>query len=428
MESVRRDDVKPLPPSTRTMPDPYRVLFPIGIAAAFVALLPWVAQALSGAPWWPAALRPAWPGPAHAAIMMQGFELAFVCGFLLTAMPAFTHGARATRVELGVVTAGVAAFTVLRALEVAGAAIATLVTLLALGFAIARRVRGGAAAPPEEFLLVGTGLALGVAGALVETASVFGLMPPIAERYGVRAFSMGMVLALVLGLGGLLVPTFAEVANPLAITGIARAGQRPRRRAFMLALAGLLLVAVNLEFAGLGSLAGDLRALAVVASTQLAWKLWRGPGRGDSLAWALWLAGWRVTLGFVAAAVWPEQRVEAWHVAFVGGYALLDARDRHARRGLAWRTRPQRGARRAHDRGDRGAAARGARPRDRAHVRPGPHRGAPRARGGSGRARVRGLAAWGVAARAPHPDDARRGAAAALTRQARPNSPRPSSA
>ena len=132
MESVRRDDVKPLPPSTRTMPDPYRVLFPIGIAAAFVALLPWVAQALSGAPWWPAALRPAWPGPAHAAIMMQGFELAFVCGFLLTAMPAFTHGARATRMELGVVTTGVAAFTVLRALEVPGAAIATLVTLLAL--------------------------------------------------------------------------------------------------------------------------------------------------------------------------------------------------------------------------------------------------------------------------------------------------------
>ena len=61
----------------------------------------------------------------------------------------------------------------------------------------------------------------------------------------------------------------------------------------------------------------------VLASTQLAWKLWRGPGRGDGLAWALWLAGWCVTLGFVAAAVWPEQRVEAWHVAFVGGYALL---------------------------------------------------------------------------------------------------------
>jgi uncharacterized membrane protein len=61
----------------------------------------------------------------------------------------------------------------------------------------------------------------------------------------------------------------------------------------------------------------------VVVSTQLAWKLWRGPGRGDRLAWGLWLAGWCLVLGFVAAAVWPMHRVEAWHVAFIGGYTLL---------------------------------------------------------------------------------------------------------
>lgn len=323
MELVTRDEVQPLPPTAPHSPEPYRVLFPIGIAAAFVALLPWVAQALSGAPGWPEALRPVWPGPAHAAIMMQGFELAFVVGFLLTAMPAFTHGARATRLEVMLATLGVGGFTVLRALEVPGAAVATLATLLLLGTAIARRVRGGAAAPPEEFLLVGTGLALGLAGAVVQVAATFGLMTPVAERFGVRTFSLGMLLALVLGLGGLLVPTFAQIKDPLDIVGIARAGDRPRRRAFTLAIAGMLLLAVNLEFAGFGSVAGVLRAIAVVASTQLAWKLWRGPGRGDRLAWALWLSGWSLVVGFVAAAVWPAQRIEAWHVAFVGGYALL---------------------------------------------------------------------------------------------------------
>lgn len=323
MDHVTREAVRPLPPTAPTTPEPYRVLFPIGIAAAFVALLPWVAQALSGAPWWPEALRPAWPGPAHAAIMMQGFELAFVAGFLLTAMPAFTHGARATRLELALAVLGVGGFTVLRALEVPGAPLATLVTLIVVGTAIARRVRGGAAAPPEEFLLVGTGFALGVAGAVVQTAAAFGLMTPVAERFGVRALSLGMLLALVLGLGGLLVPTFAQVRDPLDIVGVARAGDRPRRRAFTLTIAALLLLAVNLEFAGLGTPAAVLRALAVVASTQLAWKLWRGPGRGDRLAWALWLSGWALVAGFVAAAVWPAQRIEAWHVAFVGGYALL---------------------------------------------------------------------------------------------------------
>jgi uncharacterized protein involved in response to NO len=323
MEHVTRADVKPLPPSTPQGPEPYRVLFPVGVAAALVALLPWCVQALSGAPWWPEALRPVWPGPAHAAIMMQGFELAFVAGFLLTAMPAFTHGARATRLELLLATLGVGGFTVLRALEVPGAAVATLATLLVLGTAIARRVRGGAAAPPEEFLLVGTGLALGLAGAVVQVAATFGLMTPVAERFGVRTFSLGMLLALVLGLGGLLVPTFAQIENPLDIVGVARAGDRVRRRAFTLAIAALLLLAVNLEFAGFGTVAGVLRAVAVVASTQLAWKLWRGPGRGDRLAWALWLAGWSLVLGFVAAALLPAQRVEAWHVAFVGGYTLL---------------------------------------------------------------------------------------------------------
>jgi uncharacterized protein involved in response to NO len=88
-------------------------------------------------------------------------------------------------------------------------------------------------------------------------------------------------------------------------------------------VAALLALAVNFEFVGLGLAAGYLRALAAIASTQLAWKLWRLPGRRDRLSWAIWSAGWCVSLGFTAAALLPLMRVEAWHVAFVGGYALL---------------------------------------------------------------------------------------------------------
>jgi uncharacterized protein involved in response to NO len=324
MELARRNEVKPAPPADpeRSL-EPYRVLFPIGVAAALAGLLPWLAFAASLAPWWPAAWPLAWPGALHAALMMQGFELAFVCGFLLTAMPAFTHGPRCTRLELTCVTAAVAAFVVLRALDVPGAAWATLAALAALAFTLARRVRPGAAAPPEEFLLVATGLALGLAGAVVQALATLGVLGPAAERAGVRCLSLGMMPALVLGLGGLLVPTFSMMRDPLAIAGVARAGERPRRRAFTLGIAALLVLAVNLEFAGLASAAGLLRALAALASTQLAWKLWRLPGRRDRLSWALWSAGWCVALGFTAAALLPLRRVEAWHLAFVGGYALL---------------------------------------------------------------------------------------------------------
>src|SRR5262245_29614840 len=117
MRLVRREDagsvVQPAPPAIAgpkgaPAPDPYRVLFPIGIAAAIVALVPWILVAVR--------LSIAWPGAMHAALMVQGFELSFVCGFLLTAMPAFTHGPRCSPRELLAVTACVSANVVLTAL------------------------------------------------------------------------------------------------------------------------------------------------------------------------------------------------------------------------------------------------------------------------------------------------------------------------
>ena len=324
MRLVRRDDVRPeAPAASRPAPDPYRVLFPLGVAAALAGLLPWIALALRMQPWWPRGLAPAWPGPAHAALMVQGFELAFVSGFLLTAMPAFTHGPRCSPLELGAVTLAVAAHVALRALDVPAAAWAFLGALVALGVIVARRVRPGEAAPPEEFLLVAAGLALGLAGAALQVLAALEWLPAGAERAGVRCVSLGMLPALVLGLGGLLVPTFSRMRDPLSIVGFARAGDRPRRRAFVIAIAALLVLAVNLEFVRLDAVAGWLRAVAALASTQLAWKLWRLPGRRDRLSWSIWGAGWSMAVGFTAAAIWPVHRVEAWHVAFAGGYALL---------------------------------------------------------------------------------------------------------
>lgn len=324
MQLVHKDAVRPQPPAAPgRAPDPYRVLFPIGIAAALAGLLPWISYAASLAPWWPAARAATWPGPGHSGLLAQGFELAFVCGFLLTAMPAFTHGPRCSRGELALVTAAVSAFVVLRALDLSAAAWAWLAALALLGFTVARRVRPGAAAPPEEFLLVATGLALGLAGGIVQALAATGVLPPPAERAGVRCVSLGMLPALVLGLGGLLVPTFMRMKDPLDIVGWARAGDRPRRRAFTLTIAALLVLGLLGEFSGHAGAGGWLRALAALAATMLAWKVWRRPGRPDRLSWSLWIAGWCVTLGFLAAAIWPLHRVEAWHVAFAGGYALL---------------------------------------------------------------------------------------------------------
>lgn len=315
IEAPTLDSVKPRPPDERPAIEPYRVLFPFGAALAIAGVAPWVAAALAPG---------AWPGLLHAGLMIQGFELCFVAGFLLTAMPAFTHGEKCRPWELAAVTAGAVAFGALQAVGLAAAAGAAFsLTLLFTMVAVARRVRFGGAAPPEEFLLVGLGLLLGVAGGAVQALSAAGVLEEPAPRFGSRMVSRGMMPALVLGLGGLLVPTFAMMKDPLAIAGVARAGQRGPRRAFVLSVGLLLVAALALEAAGRPLAGAWTRAAAGLASTMLAWKLWRPPGRNVLLSWALWAAGWCVALGLLAAALLPGYEVTAWHVVFVGGYGLL---------------------------------------------------------------------------------------------------------
>jgi uncharacterized protein involved in response to NO len=256
--------------------------------------------------------------------MVEGFELAFVTGFLLTAMPAFTHGAKCRPWELAGTAAGVALFAIAR---LAGAEVLApalfAATLAFAAIALARRVRLGAAAPPEEFALVGAGMLMGVAGGVMQALSAAGVYAEPSPRLGLRLVSRGMVLALVLGLGGLLVPTFAMIRDPLRIIGVAPAGQRRGRREFIAAIALLIAGALLAEALGHPQVAAWTRLVAGAASTLLAWKLWRVPGQGARLAWGLWSAGASVLAGLAAAAVFPGHEIAAWHIVFIGGYGLL---------------------------------------------------------------------------------------------------------
>jgi uncharacterized protein involved in response to NO len=315
IEAPTLASVKPLPPDERPALEPYRVLFPAGAAFAILGVLPWILAAFGAGPW---------PGPLHAGLMIQGFELCFVAGFLLTAMPAFTHGAKCRGWELAAVAAGAAAFGALHVLNLTAAAGAAFALTLSFTMVtVGRRVRLGGAAPPEEFLLVGVGLLFGVAGGVLQALAASGLAAEPTPRFALRLVSRGMMPALVLGLGGLLVPTFAMMKEPLAILAVARAGQRAPRRAFVLAIAALLVAAFAFEARGGARPGAWVRAAAALASTMLAWKLWRRPGRNDRLAWGLWAAGWCVALGLLAAAALPSREVTAWHLVFVGGYGLL---------------------------------------------------------------------------------------------------------
>jgi uncharacterized protein involved in response to NO len=296
------------------MPDPYRLLFPIGLTWGAIGAGLWPLHALGLTPW---------PGPAHRLLMIQGFEQSFVLGFLLTAMPGFMRGERCRPLELAVAVACAAAFGVF---ALAGAAVAAqlafLASVLLLMIAAGRRALRAAVAPPLEMLFVGFGLLLGLAGGVAQLAAAAG-MPEPASRFGERLLSLGMVLSLVLGVGGLLVPVFAGMRDPLMIPGIARPHERRGRAAFYAALIALMALAFAAEWAAWPRLGALLRAVAAGALLLLVWKLWRLPGRRALSPYVLWGSGWMVMVGLWWLALLPASTLGALHVVFIGGFALL---------------------------------------------------------------------------------------------------------
>lgn len=300
---------------SRSPIEPYRLCFPLGLVYGVIGASLWIVAATNGL-WYPAVL--------HRTLMIEGFEMSFVVGFLLTALPGLTHSRPTSGAEAGTAFGALALFGLFALLGWQGAAhLCTLAALLTVVVAAARRLPTASQAPPEEFVHLGLAMLLGIAGASLLAAESFGMPPFGPPRFTSHLLSVGMVLTLVLGVGSLLVPTFIGMRGPLEIIGIAKAHERLPRRLFHGAIALALLAAFVLELRDAPVWGARVRAAAAAAVVLLAWKLTRGPGRGDRSAWSMWGSGVFLVLGLVVAALGPHWSMAGLHIVFIGGFGLL---------------------------------------------------------------------------------------------------------
>jgi uncharacterized protein involved in response to NO len=296
--------------------DPHRVLFPLGVLFAVAAAIVWPAHA---------ARLSAWPGELHARLMVQGFELAFIAGFLLTFLPRVTRTTELARPwDTRILVACLLAFGAASWLgATAFAQAAFFAGLLTLTASLTVRFRRRQNDPPEEFVFIPLGLLLGLAGGVLQMAATLGLVVEPAPRLGLRLVSLGMVLSLVLGVGAILVPTFIGIKDPLVIPKVAGPHERTGRRVLYAGLAVAMVAAFLLEAAGIARAGASLRATVALVMLLWVWKLWNRPTRAGRLGWVLWSAGWLVGAGLVAACLWPSHAIVFMHLTLLGGYGFL---------------------------------------------------------------------------------------------------------
>lgn len=291
------------------------MLFPIGALLAWAAVLHWLLFAVG--------MTDAYRAVFHATAQIQGFMTSMAVGFLLTFVPRRTGTAPPSRAELLMAAGAPICATVAGWREHwAIAQVLWVSGLLVVALFVLRRLRspGASRRVPAVFLWVVVAILSGLAGALlVAVAAVLGPHEePGLWQLGRGLLLQGFMSALVIGVGGTLLPTLLR-GEPAPLPAGAPRGERVAQAAAAL----LFLASFPLEVHVAPRLGLALRAAVAGCTLVGTARLWRLPSVAGLHRWFIWISAWLLPLGFAVAAADPALRVAALHVVFIGSFALM---------------------------------------------------------------------------------------------------------
>lgn len=309
--------MKALPQSLRK--DPFRLFFPLGALLAIGGVVPWLFSGF-GAPLYPAEL--------HRNMMINGFLLSFVCGFLMTAVPRFTSSAFASTAEIAIVFAAISASAafyfggpggwgnLFSALALAG--------LMSFGL---RRFLTRANNPPFTFIFVALGIVLLLFSNVFFFLTSAGIISaPMHMTTAREVFSNGAILSLILGVGGRLIPGILGWEEIV----VAQRDRYEKGRDFLSTIpkaiwtlmAFFLLSFLLLEF-DFTAASLFLRAIVMTCFAFHYWRLLRAPKDRSYLTWSIWVSCWCLVIGSWLSLLWRSAYVHALHTTMIGGFSLL---------------------------------------------------------------------------------------------------------
>lgn len=299
----------------RVCSEPFRLFFPAGVLLGWMGVGHWLLYGVG--------LTGAYSCFRHGLLQTQAFLMAFALGFLWTVLPRRIAApiASGREIAIGLVAlASTGGALVCDAFVGAQLGYLTLFALLVV-FA-ARRILGGTARrrPPAAFVLLPLAAVLGVAGATLLLARLVLEARPWTLALGALLVEQGVFLCLVMGIGALVLPLMAGTPPP------PDAGSAPRETRVALGFLALgLTVAGSLvaEPMGAARSAPIVRGLAVATALAVGGGAYRLPGRPGFHRKLVWLAAWLAPAGLIASGLFPDYRVPALHVLFIGGFSLM---------------------------------------------------------------------------------------------------------
>jgi uncharacterized protein involved in response to NO len=299
--------------------EPFRLLFPVGIALGLVGALLW--------PLWVAGITETYPGLSHSRIMIQGYMTAFVLGFLGTALPRMLEVRRigaSTTATLATCMVGIGLLHLLRLHLYAD--ILYLFSITAFVGLLLARARHRRDLPPPAFVLVAGGLACAGIGTLLQIAlqTVPGHLPAIAFPLARLLANEAFLLLPVMGVGAFFLPrvlgcptrqVFPDAPHPTPAWS--------RQARFAGICGGLIVLTFIFEGAGWFRSAFLVRALVLVGFFVREIPLFSTGNKTGSLATPVRIALLSLPAGYGLMAAWPLYRMSIAHVIFITGFSLV---------------------------------------------------------------------------------------------------------
>jgi uncharacterized protein involved in response to NO len=294
--------------------EPFRLFFILGVLLSWVGVGHWILYGTG--------VTSTYSCETHGFVQMQSFLMAFAVGFLLTALPRRTRTPPPavwevfSFVSVLLVTATAAWIEQWAVTQISYG----LTFLLLLQFALRRFLASAARRPPAAFVLIPLGVLHGLIGATCIILATQGMQDPTVMRLGKLLVEQGVFLCFVLGVGSLVLPLMGGAPPPPDLGS----SPRERRKAIAYVAAGLAIFA-SLVLEHLGWTRGGplLRALVVALGLGFGGGAWRPPSKPGFHRRLVWTAVWLMPVGLVASVVWPDYRVPALHILFIGGFGLM---------------------------------------------------------------------------------------------------------